>query len=505
MTPQELKRLVQLEKKVKEYAQEWGLLTTDINFEVVTAQRMFEGLSYNFPMNFSHWSFGRDYDRQRTIYERTGEGIPYEVVWNFDKPRAFLVETNPFALNVVILGHVFGHVDFFLGSRYLQHGRESFGDVAEDAQRAADRFLQYEIKYGAEEVEKMIDSAFSIQWHQNPDPFFQELPEEVVRESLMTRERELLEADVRKNADLYHVNDQEITQVINEILKDIEIRTPPLPVHDLLWYFMNKSPKPLKPWMKDVLTVIRNQARCLAPQRLTKMLNEGWATYWHTKMMIRLFEEGFLTAEEHHEFNGFNSGVLRPYPKSINPYRIGVALFEYVKERGDKGQFGTEYENCQDPHKKANWDTKAGQGDRLIFEIRSGFTDAMAVRHYFTPEFIESQNFYSFSEIVSKYKQESVAVIEERDVDIIRKMLIEIYSSSGIPKIVVRDGDYKGQGHLLLEHIFEGYELDAIYRDLTMQNIFHIWGRTIYLHAQEDDRLRVFSFGQRGKHEVKDL
>src|SRR3989344_2090196 len=169
MNKQELQRLIDLEKAIKKIAEEEGLLTTEINFEIASSQQVMEGMAYNFPINFSHWSFGRDYDRHRTIYEHLGAGLPYEQVWNFEKPRALLVETNPFALQALVIAHVYGHVDFFLANRFSRHGR-SFSDVAEEARKSADRFRKYEEKHGVEAVERMIEAAFSIQWHQHPDP-----------------------------------------------------------------------------------------------------------------------------------------------------------------------------------------------------------------------------------------------------------------------------------------------------------------------------------------------
>ena len=185
-------RLRELEVRIQEIAEEMGLLTTDIDFEIVPAQRVLEGMSYNFPTNFSHWSFGRDYDRNRTIYEHTGQGIPYEQVWNFETPKAFLVETNPLALNALVLAHVYGHVDFFLANKYSQYGR-SFSDVAEEARSAATRFQEYTDRYGLDEVEHVIDAAMAIQWHQDLDPFAEEVPEEGIRERLLAVERAKLE------------------------------------------------------------------------------------------------------------------------------------------------------------------------------------------------------------------------------------------------------------------------------------------------------------------------
>src|SRR3989344_3323320 len=150
-----------------------------------------EGMAYKFPNNFSHWTHGRDFESIRTVYEHTGGGIPYEQIWNFNKPRAFLVETNPFALNATIIPHCFGHVDYFLGNKYLQHSR-SYSDIAQEARDAAKRFAKYEEKYGSE-VERLIDAGMSIMWHQDPDPLFKEPDEEEIRERLFELERAKLE------------------------------------------------------------------------------------------------------------------------------------------------------------------------------------------------------------------------------------------------------------------------------------------------------------------------
>ena len=393
MKKQEIERLLELEKRIKEIAEESGLLTTEITFEVTTAQRVLEGMAYEFPVNFSHWTFGRDYEKYRTIYEHTGAGIPYEQVWNFDKPKAFLVETNPFALNVLVIAHVYGHVDFFLANRYLRQGR-SFSNVAEEARNASKRFKEYEARYGQKEVEKIIDAGMSIQWHQNPDPFFEEQDEETVRERLIYLERAKLERFEDLKSKFKKPETEQEISLIEKRLERLLAKTPPEPTYDILNYITKKSPKPLKPWMIDVLTVLRNQARSLAPNKKTKGLNEGWATYWHVRIMRRLFEEGLITPEEHGIFNDFHSGVTQENKAGFNWYRIYLALFENIKERWDKGQFGRDYEEERNAFKHSRWDTATGLGNQKIFEVRSFYSDRMAVEEFFTDEFIREQQLY---------------------------------------------------------------------------------------------------------------
>lgn len=498
MNKKDLERLIDIEKRIKEIAIESGLLTTDIIFEIVPAQRVLEGMAYMFPTNFSHWSFGRDYEKYRTIYEHTGQGIPYEQVWNFDVPKALLVETNPLALNILVIAHVYGHVDYFLGNRYLQHGR-SFSNISEEARNASIRFAEYEAKYGIE-YEKIIDAGMSIMWHQNPDPFFEELDEDIIRERLIELERAKLEKPINSLHQNHKLNTREEIQAIEKKLENLQYKTPPEPTHDLLKYIIKKSPRPLKPWMIDVFTVIRNQARCLTPNGRTKMLDEGWATYWHVKIMRQLFKEGLLTSEEHGVFDEFHSKVTKESKKSFNWYGVGLALFEYIKERWDKGQFGREYEDSTDIFKRSNWDTKANKGTDQIFNVRSFYTDRMAVEDFFTDEFIRARKLYLYEPIDEDGN--IFDVIVEDDPNIIRQLLKTLMSSRG-PQIVVEDGNYQKRGCLYLRHIFTGYELDPKYRDATLSNINYLWGNEVILNCMEEGKAKNFSFNKNNRRKKK--
>jgi len=472
MRTQEIERLIKIEKRIKEIAEEFGLLTAEITFEITTAQRVLEGMSYGFPVNFSHWTFGRDFEKYRTIYEHTGAGIPYEQVWNFDKPKAFLVETNPFALNILVIAHVYGHVDFFLANRYLKRGR-SFSNIAEEARNASKRFKEYEARYGQKEVEKVIDAGMSIQWHQNPDPFFEEQDEEVVRERLMAFERAKLERFEDIKSKFKKPESKQEVEQIEKRLERLSTKTPPEPVYDLLDYITKRSPKPLKTWMIDVLTVIRNQARSLAPNRKTKGLNEGWATYWHVRIMRRLFEEGLITPEEHGTFNDFHSGVTQENKAGFNWYRIYLALFENIKERWDKGQFGREYEGERNTFKHSRWDTAVGLGNQKIFEVRSFYSDRMAIEEFFTNEFIREQQLYIWTSLPGE-NGDIFYVIAEDDPETIREILKNQFTYYGVPLIRVENGNHNSQNHLLLKHIWNGYELDPKYMKATLEKTHYL-------------------------------
>ena len=484
MNERDEKRLQEIEVRVREIAEEFGLLTTDILFEIVPAQRVLEGMSYIFPTNFSHWTFGRDFERSRTIYEHTGAGIPYEQVWNFENPRAFLVETNPFALNALILCHVFGHVDFFLGSKFLQHGR-SLSDIAEEARQANDRFRRYEEAYGLTELEATQDAGMSIMWQQDPDPFAEDVDEEEVRQRLIAAEK----AHQQPTRGVGEFSRKPLTEqdvkITNERLRQLQYKTPPEPMHDILRYIFEHSPKPLMRWQKDVLSVIRHQARHLAPQRRTKILDEGWATYWHVRIMRRLFAEGLITDEEHGIFNLYHSMVLRENLEDTNPYLVGLKIFEYAEDRWDKGQFGKEYERSEDPYKRVDWDTQVGLGRHKIFEMRTLFSDRMAVEQFFTQEFVDANKLYLYQKTKDPKSGDTVWVIRETQAEIIRNALKKAMLLYGQPIIRVESGHHRGKQELYLAHEFTGFELNEAYLKGALENLFFLWGRPVHIETWE--------------------
>lgn len=493
MHKQELNRLIAIEKRIREIAQEKGLSTTEIDFEVVPAQRMLEGLAYRWPTNFSHWLFGRDYEKYRTIYDHTGTGIPYEQVWNFERPKALIVETNPFPLKVTVIAHVYGHIDYFLSNRFLQHGR-SFSDIAEEARQAAIRFVEYEENHGKDLVEKTIDAGFSLQWQQHPDPFMEEeLDDETARKRLIAAARAKLEYVVDFESEFKKQETKEEREEIRKNLKALRRQTPPEPICDLLGYIIRYSPV-LNDWQKDILTVIRNQARALSPNGRTKMADEGWATYWHTRIMRQLSQEGLLTAEEHGVFNDFHSRVTKEQKLDFSWYRIGQAIFENVKERWDKGRFGRDYEECENPTKKAYWDTKANQGTEKIFQIRSYYSDRMIVEEFFTDEFIREMKLYIYEEEVSEKTGDTTYTIIEKDPEVIRQILKHNFTLRGMMPIQIKNADFSDSQQLYLTHQYFGQEIHPDYRNGTLENIFFLWGRKVLLQTVVGDQTLVISY-----------
>jgi len=477
----ELKRLSQFDEKVREIAQQFGLDPFPQEFDVIPAQKMLEILAYRFPVNLSHWSFGRDYEREKTKYEY-GFGIPYEVVLNSNPSRAYLMNTNPFPVQVMVMAHVYAHNDFMKTNFYFKPTRR---DILPSASEAAIRFQKYEKRFGLEEVEHVIDSGISIELNIDPDFFIREESEEEQKERLSTP---LAGPEVPGPYD-----DLIARRKPDRPPKDYyNKRTPLEPERDVLLYIINHSPKPLKEWEKDILSVIRDQSRYFMPQRRTKIMNEGWATFWHMRIMGHLFREKLLNAEEHGYYNLYNARVLATNPRMPNPYLVGLKIFEDIEDRWNKGRFGKDWEECEDPRKKETWDLKLGQGREQIFGVRRRFSDRFFIEQFLTEKLVEDLNLYLYEGL--QEHGEVRYVISDKDWRRIKSVLVAHLSTFGTPLIMVEDGDYKGKRELFLKHAFEGIELDQEYREKTMEQIFYLWDRPVHLESVVNGDKVLFSF-----------
>ncbi|RKX79256.1 MAG: hypothetical protein DRP87_03730 [Spirochaetes bacterium] len=466
-------RLKEADKLIQEIARDFGLDFMPQEFDIVPAQKMLEITAYRLPVNFSHWSFGRDYEMERTKYDH-GFAVPYEVVFNSDPCRAYIMETNPFPIQVMVMAHVYAHNDFMKNNRYFQYSRR---DMITSASEAASRFRRYEEDYGLDDVEKLIDAGMALQWHLEPlDKSYQETEEEA-RERLYGWKKE--PAGGGEFDDLLPEN----RQITREEKMELRKKTPPEPTVDILGYIIEHSPKRFREWERDVLGVIKQQAQYFIPYRRTKIMNEGWATFWHEKIMQRLFNEKFLNPEEHGFYNLYNSRVKSHNPRMINPYQLGSAIFKNIEDRWNKGRFGPEYEGCEVAWQKEKWDAGLMKGREKIFQVRRTYMDWFFLDEFLNKEIIDELNLYVYREEDKGLYYEEI--VDEVDWEKVKKALVRSLMHWGVPRILVVDGNYQNNMQLYLVHVFEGLPLHDEYCRKTMEYVYYLWGRPVYLETRE--------------------
>jgi stage V sporulation protein R len=385
------------------------------------------------------------------------------------------METNPFPVQILVMAHVYAHVDFFTRNRFFE---DTPRDITIQAYEAAKRFDHYEERYGLSRLEPLCDAGLALQ--HNIDPDFHKRKES--RQEQIERlygER----GDHPGRADPFgELYPRERSQKPDP--RDLVHTTPLEPERDVLGYIQRNSPKPLEDWEQDVLSVIRNQGQYFYPQLRTKIMNEGWAAYWHERIMRRLFEERYLTSEEHGYYAQYHAAVLARNPFQLNPYLVGKRIFEDVKTRWDTGRHGKRWRECEDAHEREHWDTQANRGTDKIFQVRTVYSDRMLLEHFLTDELVHDMQLYIYQERRSKDGGRELVIVESRP-EVIRQQLKELHADGGQPRILVTDGNHQNQGELYLEHVFEENPLDPEYLQKTVEHVHALWGRRVHLKTVE--------------------
>lgn len=479
MNKQEYQRLIKIEDRIQRIVKDdLGLKVCDIEWDVVPAQKMLEIMAYNIPTNISNWKYGRDYERLRTIYDQLDPNLPYEVVIHDNPARAYLMSTNTFAVQVLVMAHVFGHVNFFTENKWFQNSRQ---DIIALMGSANERFNEYERIYGIDAIEQIVDAGHALQWHSNP---FEIETENERRIRVFEQKKMINTPDVSEFNDLVSrsIPSDSAANFNNELWKSLKLKTPVEPVEDILRYVIDNS-RILEDWQKDILEILRTNGQYYWPIMRTRYMNEGYATFIHEYILEKLFNEKLLNAAEHGQFNYSNSLVKAKNPFSMNPYHIGSEIWKDMKNRWDKGQHGSEWNECKNTIKIEEWDTKEMFGMEKIKEVMRTYTDWFFMQDFLTNELVEKMGLYIYV-----HQQTSPvtidAIVTDFNSDETRRMIVNSFANSGIPKIDIINGNHMSTGSLLLEHRFAGLPLDKSYCISTMKHIHSIWGRPVHLKTK---------------------
>jgi stage V sporulation protein R len=246
---------------------------------------------------------------------------------------------------------------------------------------------------------------------------------------------------------------------------------------------------PLETWERDILEIIREEAYYFAPQRQTKILNEGWAAYWHSKIMT----QKALKASEIIDYADHNAGVLSSSPGQLNPYKLGITLLRHIEERWDKGRFGKEWNECADYEARRTWDKRLGLGRQKIFEVRKLYNDVTFLDEFFTEEFCREEKFFSFSmnERSGNYE------IDSREFQKVKQKLLFQLTNFGEPFIFVEDANHDNRGELLLRHRHEGTDLHEENAKATLVALERNWRRPVNLLSIVDGKPKTLRYDGR--------
>jgi stage V sporulation protein R len=462
MEDREIKDLEKSLEQIWEVARKFGLDPFPTRFEIVPATVMYEVGSYALPGRYSHWTFGKAYHRMKTMYD-FGLSKIYEVVINTNPSYGFLLETNSPIQNKLVMAHVLGHVDFFKNNVYFSKTNRRMVD---SVSTHAGRMMEYEFRYGRKTVEKCLDAVLAIEEHIDPNFF---IKRDNARGQMPSPPKPLVRREGRYD-DLWKLGEKEETQIVDEKKPGSEY----LPEKDIVYYIMRHSPH-LEPWQRDVMAMIHEEMEYFIPQMQTKTLNEGWASYWHA----RILRELDLSDREHMEFAELHSGVVSPHVGQLNPYYLGYKIFEDIERRWDNPT----------AEEREKLGRRSGAGREKIFEVREIESDVSFLRNYLTEDLCEELDLFVY-ELV----EEEEWTITEKRWQRVRDQLVSNMTHFGFPYLEVADGDYNGNRELYLRHCYEGAELDGRYARKALEHVHALWGRPVHLETFVDDERVVMHY-----------
>ncbi len=480
MQDSDAKQLEDAIAPIWEISHSLGLDPFPVHFELVPASIMYEFGSYGLPGRFSHWSHGKMYHRMKTQYDY-GLSKIYELVINTNPSYAFLMDANSVLQNKLVMAHVVGHCDFFKHNAYFQATNRH---MVETASLNAGRIRHYEFEHGLSRVERFLDAVLSIQEH--IDPVDARRPDRLKPGDEHSHDenlrREHPSAGETPFDDLFALTDEPQPPPLprNGHSRNTQAdQRPAQPEKDLLGFIMRNS-RHLEPWQRDIMGIVREEMLYFIPQMQTKVCNEGWAVWAHTRIMRELD----LTNEEFTDYASMNAGVLSPSRFQLNPYLLGIKVLEDIERRWD---------NPTDEEKE-KWGRTGGEGHKKLFEVREEENDVSLIRNYLTEQLVEDLDLYLYEREGDQW------VIVDKDWRNVRDNIVARMANFGNPTILVESGDYHHNGELYLRHVHDGQDLDETYADKTLEHVHSLWGRPVYLQTTMEGEDAILSYDG-DKHE----
>lgn len=475
----EMRDLNSIAQDIAQVARGLGLDFYPVNFEIVPAEALYTFGAYGMPVRFTHWSFGKAFYRMKTQYDLNLSRI-YELVINTNPAYAFLLEGNRLVQNKLVIGHVYAHVDFFKNNYYFSRTPK---DMVERMGAHAEKIRDYELRYGREKVERTLDAVLAIQEHVDYRSHIgtHEKMENSPKIDVPSKDgehtchgnactgthscgenggcggncasKEQSKKDPQKKTRT-KIASLPYEDLWGDLLDD-ECNCLPQPEYeDLLLYIIKFAPG-LEEWQRDIVSIVREESFYFYPQIETKIINEGWATFWHARIMRELD----LTDAESLEFAVMHSQVVQPSRMGLNPYYLGVKIWEYLAKVKPLNE---------------------------LFELRETENDLSFIRNHLNRELVEELNLFNFRKVGAHWQ------VTENEWEKVRDNLVQSLVNGGNPRIVVLEGDYEGKGGLYLKHRHEGVDLDIVYLQKTLSLVQFLWGKSVGLETIVDTKKVIY-------------
>jgi len=461
-------------QEIEALARSYGLDFFDTVFVMCTYEEINMLAAYGgFPTRYPHWRFGMDFLEMQKSYE-FGLSKIYEMVINTDPSYAYLMDCNLPVDQKLVMAHVFGHVDFFKNNMYFAPTNRKMLDTMANHAAKVRRIMD---RQGVDVVEKFIERCVSVD--NLIDPF---LPH--IRRSRPVTDARVEEAEEGETGRLRSPN-RYMDRYINppEFLaeqqhkRDAELqkmrRVPEEPDRDVLGFLLAHAP--LERWQHEILEIVRDEAYYFAPQGQTKIMNEGWATYWHTFLMTK----HILSDSEVVDYADHHSGTVATRPGQLNPYALGVALWRHIEQRWNKGQHGKAWLDIEDPDARAAYDDGSMKGREKLFEVRRTHNDVSFIDTFLTEDFVREHGMFTtrFDKASGRW------IVDTEEFLAVKQQILNMLATRGAPRVYVIDNNAFNRGELLLNHPYEGLDIQLDHAAEVLGHLERLWGRPVHLQT----------------------
>ena len=489
----------------KERARDVGLRFQDESLEYIVTNRDFLQLSPKnmIPTLYDYWVQDIEVMKEQGQYELYPNN-PYETVINTRPPISFYNDNNPDWLNVMIFYHVIGHIDFFQNNLYFRHTWDyDFASKALSDKRLIAKLRSERGRW----VDYIIEFARSID---NLVGYF-----DVLR-TLSSKEKKLSRVDFYFDNFIQKKHDSSIAGYVAEIekynefmrnspeegrsrfIQDIKSRHAEFESLyekavkrrekrsgkvDLLQFIMENSKflnREENKWMLSVIEMVRSTSLYFQPQIRTKILNEGWASYWHETLFL---QDDRISGNEV-AFAAVNAKVTSLPKVGLNPYALGMRLFYYLEDQANKGRLTYDYQRLSDQHKRKSFDTGTGAGKEFIFNVRENFCDSMFVNTFIDQEFVDLHKLFVVDKKLNKERMTWQYYIKSKKAEHYKQMVADSLYHPPSVKVDVDDNA------LVINHHFEGKPLFRDYISGTLMGLEYLWGDRVTLFTHETEPVK---------------
>ena len=460
---------------IKATAERFGLDTYPNQLEIITAEQMMDAYSsVGMPVNYRHWSYGKEFISTEKNYKRGHMGLAYEIVINSNPCISYLMEENTMAMQALVIAHAaYGHNSFFKGN-YLFRMWTDAASIIDYLVYAKNYVSACEEKHGLDAVESFIDSCHALSNHG------------VDRYRRPSRKSLAQELSDRKDREAYaqrQVNDLWRTlprRAEKEGAAPEAKRFPDEPQENLL-YFIEKNAPLLEPWQREIVRIVRKVAQYFYPQRQTQVMNEGWATFWHHKLLNTMYDDGYLTDGVMIEWLTSHTNVIYQPPvghraySGLNPYALGFAMYTDIKRI------------CDAPtDEDRDWfpDIAGKPWLPVLDHAMRNFKDESFIGQYLSPKLMRDMRLFAISDDEKQSELEVSAIHDDNGYRRVRESLSRQYDlGSREPNIQVWNVNLRGDRSLTLRHFQHNDRPLHDSGQEVLKHVARLWGFGVQLES----------------------